>query len=389
MGLPVRCILVRGVTVAALLAAASSVSAAERVLRLPGAQVEPLQYSALNGWADDDHLAAFLSFINSCKSIVRGGKALREARPINAALAEICSRAMAIHAKGALDRNQARIFFETNFNPTRIVPAGEPDGFYTGYYETVVEGSRKPSGEYNVPVYRPPAVVSAYDRTQIEEGALAGKGLEICWLKNPVDAFFAQIQGSARVKLAGGGTMRIGYAARNGLPYTPVGKFLIERGAVSKEDMSMEKIRAYMEANPAEGRELRRKNRSFVFFHEMPLSDAEHSTGGQGVQLTPLRSIAVDHNIHSYGTPVWIEANLPIASEKPVTPFRHLVVAQDTGTAIVGPARADIFFGSGEETGTVAGRIKQNGKFVMLVPAGMTLSGAAAAVPVPKNRPKT
>jgi membrane-bound lytic murein transglycosylase A len=152
--------------------------------------------------------------------------------------------------------------------------------------------------------------------------------------------------------------------------------------------MTMDKIRAFMEANPAEGRELRRKNRSYVFFREVPLSKDEHSTGGQGVELTPLRSLAVDRSMHAYGTPIWIEAELPIESEKPVTRFRHLAIAQDTGTAIIGPARADIFFGAGEEIGRIAGRIKQNGRFVVLAPQGVTLSGASA-VPVPAPRPKS
>jgi membrane-bound lytic murein transglycosylase A len=269
----------------------------------------------------------------------------------------------------------------------RIAPAGEPNGFFTGYYETVIEGARKRTDEYKVPVYRMPAnaALASADRTRIEEGALAGQGLEICWLKNPVDAFFAQIQGSARVKLAGGDTMRIGYGGRNGLPYTAVGKFLIERGLYTREEMTMEKIREFMEANPDEGRELRRKNRSFVFFRELPLAKDDHSIGGQGVQLTPMHSIAVDKSIHVYGTPVWIEAELPIASEKPVTPFRHLAIAQDTGTAIIGPARADIYFGSGEDIGRVAGRIKQFGKFVMLVPNGVDIE--SAEVPTPKPKP--
>jgi membrane-bound lytic murein transglycosylase A len=231
------------------------------------------------------------------------------------------------------------------------------------------------------------AALATADRLRIEDGLLAGKGLEIVWLKNPVDAFFAQIQGSARVKLAGGEMMRIGYAGRNGLPYTAVGKFLIDRGIYTREEMSMDKIRTWMEANPEEGRELRRKNLSYVFFREVPMAKDEHSTGGQGVELTPLHSIAIDKSIHVYGTPVWIEAQLPIASEKPETPFRHLAIAQDTGTAIIGPARADIFFGSGEDIGLIAGRIKQPGRFVMLVPNGVTVANTPAVGPVPKSRP--
>jgi membrane-bound lytic murein transglycosylase A len=378
-----RPVLGHGVAAAALLAAAMGPAFGQK-MRLPNAQIEPLNFAALEGWSQDDQSAAFGAFLKSCKTILNGTPAMRAARPMYGGLHAVCRRAA---AAGRLNSAEARAFFENNFRPMRIVPAGEPNGFFTGYYETVIEGGRKRTDEYKVPVYRMPASVAlaSADRTQIEDGALAGQGLEICWLKNPVDAFFAQIQGSARVKLAGGETMRIGYGGRNGLPYTAVGKFLIERGIYTREEMTMEKIREYMEANPDEGRELRRKNHSFVFFRELPLAKDDHSIGGQGVELTPLHSIAVDRSIHVYGTPVWIEAELPLESEKPVTPFRHLAIAQDTGTAIIGPARADIYFGSGEEIGRIAGRIKQFGKFVMLVPNGVEIE--PPGVPTPKPKP--
>jgi len=371
---------------AVALVAAMSPASADKSVHLPGASIEPLTFAALEGWRDDDQAAAFGSFLKSCKAILGGSKATREARPVFGGLYNACVKAQ---AAGHLNAEQARAFFESHFHPVRIAPSGDKDGFFTGYYETVIEGARKPNAEYNVPVYRLPAnpALASADRIAIEDGLLAGKGLEICWLKNPVDAFFAQIQGSARVKLAGGETMRIGYAGRNGLPYTAVGKFLIDRGIYTKEEMSMDKIRAFMEANPDEGRELRRKNHSYVFFREVSLGKDEHSGGGQGVELTPLRSLAVDRSIHAYGTPIWIDAKLPIASEKPETPFRHLAIAQDTGTAIIGAARADIFFGSGEDIGTIAGRIKQPGRFVMLVPNGVELTAGPAPAPVPKPRP--
>src|SRR5690606_29814845 len=145
-----------------------------------------------------------------------------------------------------------------------------------------------------------------------------------------------------RIRLDTGGTLRLNYAARNGLPYYPVGRDLIERNIIPKEEMSMDRLRAWMAANPNEARALRRKNRSFVFFRETALADHEQPVGAQGVALTTMRSIAVDKAIHVYGTPFWIEAELPIDSEKPDTRFRRLMIAQDTGSAIVGPARADI-----------------------------------------------
>ena len=381
------------------IAAASAPTLAAGGVSLRSAQVERLSFSALDGWKDDDHAAAFDTFLKSCGAILNATKAMRSARPVLGALFKVCERAA---AAGQLARDHARAFFEDNFKPVRVKPAGQTEGFFTGYYETEVDGSRFPSDEYTVPIYAAPAetvkrrqskVFSDLDRTKIEDGALAGKELEICYVKNPIDAFFAQIQGSTRVKLDTGKLLRLNYIASNGQPYTPVGKFLIDRGIVSKEEMSMDKIRDFMEANPEEGRELRRKNRSFVFFQETELGAHDECIGAQGVPLTPGRSLAVDKRIHVYGTPIWIDANFPIDSEKPETNFRRLLFAQDTGSAIVGPARADIYFGHGEELSHIAGRIKQYGQFVMLVPQSVTVSGAAMAaatdIPLPKPRPMT
>jgi membrane-bound lytic murein transglycosylase A len=370
--------------------------AAAHAMKFRNAQVEPVAFAALDGWNDDDHAAAFAAFLKSCSAILQGTRAMRAARPVYGGLFKVCERAS---AAGPLDREQARAFFEDNFKPVRIAPHGNTQGFFTGYYETEVEGSRYPSDEYTVPVYTAPEaavrrrqskVFANFDRTEIEDGAIAGKGLEICYVKNPIDAFFAQIQGSTRVKLDNGQLLRLNYIASNGRPYTPVGRILIDRGIYTKEEMSMDKIREWMESNPDEGKDLRRKNRSFVFFQETALGEQDECIGAQGVPLTPLRSLAVDKNIHVYGTPIWVDAVLPIASLKPDTPFRRLLFAQDTGSAIVGPARADIYFGHGEEIGHIAGRIKQHGQFVMLVPQGVAVSGTAPEtvnVPLPRPRP--
>src|SRR6476619_448083 len=359
------------------------------------AKLETLSFSALDGWQDDDHAAAFATFLKSCRAILNANKTIRSARPLLAGLFKACDRAT---AAGQLDRERARAFFEDNFKPVRVMPGGQPEGFFTGYYETEVDGSRFPSDEYTVPIYAAPeetvrrkksTVFSDLDRTRIEDGALAGKDLEICYVKSPIDVFFAQIQGSTRVRLDNGKLLRLNYIASNGMPYTPVGKFLIDRGIVSKEEMSMDKIRDYMEANPEDGKALRRKNRSFVFFRETPLRADDECIGAQGVPLTAGRSLAVDKRVHVYGTPIWIDAQLPIESEKPETKFRRLLFAQDTGSAIVGPARADIYFGHGEEISHIAGRIKQNGQFVMLAPQSVAISGTAVAtnIPLPKPRP--
>src|SRR5581483_2225775 len=359
-----------GLWITAIIVAPASATA----VHLRNAHTELLSFTALAGWRDDDQKEAFEAFLKSCGAILNGTRAMRTARPFYGALFKVCERAMS---------------------------AGQAQGFFTGYYETEVDGSRFPSTDYTVPIYAAPTdavskrqrtVFSSLDRTAIEDGALAGKNLEICYVRSPIDAFFAQIQGSTRVRLDSGKLLRLNYVASNGMPYTPVGKFLIERGIVSREEMSMDKIREFMEANPEEGRELRRKNRSFVFFKETPLTAQEECIGAQGVPLTPGRSLAVDKRYHIYGTPIWIDAEFPIESEKPETKFQRLLVAQDTGSAIVGPARADIYFGHGEEISHVAGRIKQYGQFVILVPQNTETNGnlvaAATNIPLPLPRPK-
>jgi membrane-bound lytic murein transglycosylase A len=382
-------------TLCAMIATGAKAAPHEVPLKLRKAQAAPVTFAELNGWKDDDHALAYASFQKSCGAILNGSKAMRRARPVYGALFTVCERASKL---GALDRDEARAFFEENFKPVRIAPPGQTDGFFTGYYETEVDGSRVKTAEYNVPIYKIPAkltgrskVFAQFDRSKIEDGALNGKGLEICWVKDPIEAFFAQIQGSTRVKLNDGELLRLNYIASNGMKYTPVGRELIDRGIISKEEMSMDKIRDWMEANPEEGKELRRKNRSFVFFTETPLRPHEECIGAQGVPLTPWRSLAVDKSIHVYGTPIWVDAALPIESEKPETKFQHLMIAQDTGSAIVGAARADIYFGHGDGIGSIAGRIKQYGQFVMLVPRNVSVKGDGAPppeIPLPQPRPK-
>jgi peptidoglycan lytic transglycosylase A len=230
-------------------------------------------------------------------------------------------------------------------------------------------------------------LVPYYDRAEIEDGAIAGRGLELCWLKDQTDLLFSQIQGSARVRLEDGSTIRINYDAHNGYPYTPVGRVLIDRGIIPKDQMSMQRIREWLDQNPDGAKELRRQNRSYIFFREVQLSDKDEAVGAQGVPLTPGRSIAVDKSLHVYGTPFFIEGELPIESELSKTPFRRLMVAQDTGSAITGPARADIYFGAGADAGRVSGRLRHNVRFVMLVPKSLDPVARGRKMPLPDARP--
>jgi membrane-bound lytic murein transglycosylase A len=380
--------------------------------RLPDTQLEPTQWSEVEGWAADDHHAALLAFQTSCRPFLRV-KRPRDTRPIAHALAQVCRRAVAIRAS---DASKARAFFEANFQPVRIAALGEAQGFLTGYYEPVVQGSRFPNPEFHVPIYRRPRdlvaaghkpdtqafpnkgaligrrnvsnqIVPYHDRGAIEDGALDGQKLEICWLKDPFEALSISIQGSARVILEDGTPLRINYDAHNGYPYTPVGRVLIERNHIPREEMSMQRIREWMSVNPGEAREIRHTNRSFVFFRITGLSNENEPAGAQGVPLTPLRSIAVD-KIHVYGTPFFIDANLPIESTKPSTQFQRLMIAQDTGSAIVGPARADLYWGAGSEAGRVAGRIRHPGRFVMLLPRELDMIAAGKQMPLPISKPK-
>ncbi len=378
-------------------------------LKIPNSAFEALAWHEMKGWIDDDHAEAFSAFLASCKPILRSSeKARAERGPTYGALFEVCGRAT---AAVPLDQTGARHFFEQNFRPIRLSAEGETDGFYTGYYEPVVEGARWPSDIYTTPLYaRPPDLVTQrlrrsggkgkagkrtvkratapyFERAQIEDGAIAGRGLEIVYLKDPIDAFFAEIQGSVRVRLEDGKVIRLNYADKNGHPYFAVGSVLVNRGIVPREEMSMHKIREFMEKNPEEGKELRRMNRSFVFFRETDLGEHDEAIGAQGISLTAARSIAVDRRIHTYGMPVFVNAHLPIASERPDTWFRRLMIAQDTGGAIIGPARADIYLGAGEEAARAAGRFKHNGQFVMLVPNELDPDNEALGMPLPQPRP--
>ena len=381
-------------------------------LQISGSQYAPVAWGDIEGWSEDDHLLAFKTFRASCRTISAQATPADDSRALGASLRDPCRAARAAEIS---DGAGARAFFERNFSPLRISRLGEDAGFVTGYYEPVIDGSRTRTDVYTVPVYRRPSnlfvrgfsqdsvglpnkgevfrkigrrkLVPYYDRGEIEDGAIAGRGLEICWLKDPTDLLFAQIQGSARVHLEDGSTIRINYDAHNGYPYTAVGRLLIERGIIPRDQMSMQKIREWMEQNPDGARELRRQNRYYVFFREVQLSDKDEPVGAQGVPLTPGRSIAVDKALHVYGTPFFIEGELPIESAQSRTPFRRLMIAQDTGSAITGPARADLYFGAGADAGRVSGRLRHPMRFVILVPKSLDPVQRGRAMPLPDPRP--
>jgi peptidoglycan lytic transglycosylase A len=402
-------------------------------LKIPNAALEPARWSDLDGWSGDDHASAYATLSASCRTIVRSAAfraeqshdaraatharaaapaaptppAAGDSRPMRAALEQVCARAI---KAGPLKGAAAREFFEANFVPVRIRKLGEAAGFLTGYYEPIVDGSRFPTREFSVPIYRRPPDLTApgladgapfpntgkafrrsangelvpyYDRGAIEDGALDGQHLEICWVRSQTDALFIGIEGSAQIRLEDGTMMHINYDAHNGYPYVPVGRVLIERGLVPREEMSMQRIREWMHDNPEGAKDVRRQNRSTVFFRIVGLDTGAEALGAQGIPLSAGRSIAVDKNLHVYGTPFFIEADLPLTGARNTSPFRRTMIAQDTGSAIVGPARADLFFGAGDEAGQMAGRIKQAGRFTMLLPRELDPTAAGAQMPLP------
>jgi membrane-bound lytic murein transglycosylase A len=363
----------------------------------PVTRIEPRDFAALAGWDADDHGAAFRAFRRSAAVLPDHPPKRRGLGLDAAALAAIL--ATALTKPDDLAAAAAKAFFEAEFTPVEIMPEGGGGGF-TGYYEPIVAGSRTRTERFATPLYGapedlvefdpadPPAgidpalrfarrtrdgFVPYHDRAEIEGGALSGRGLELVHLADPVDAFFIHVQGAARIELAGGGTMRVTYAAKSGHPYTPIGRVLIDMGEIEKDKATMPAIRAWLAANPDRAGAIIARNRSFIFFREATVDDPGLGpVAAAKVQLTPGRSLAVDRLLHSFHVPVFVDTRLPNGEE-----FRRLLIAQDTGSAIVGPARGDIFFGSGDAAGALAGAMAAAGRFILFAPRGSALGRGA------------
>lgn len=316
-----------------------------------GADVEILRFSDLKGWAADDHRAALSVFRETC------GDLDGPAWPALCAASE--------------DQTDARRFFELFFRPVLI--GGTEPALFTGYYEPELHGARKPDSRFRYPIYRtPPDLVPGtpwHSRREIaEQGLLRDRGLEIAWLDDPVDAFFLQIQGSGRIALADGTAIRVGYGGKNGHEYRSIGKELVRRGIYAPHQVSAQVIRAWVKRNPEEGRELLLHNPSFVFFRELSRVPGDKGPlGAMNRSVTPMRSIAVDPEFVPLGAPVWIEKGGR-------APLHRLMVAQDTGSAIKGAQRADIFYGTGKAAGQTAGRVRDRGRMIVLLPIEIALA---------------
>jgi membrane-bound lytic murein transglycosylase A len=355
------------------------------------ARLEAVSFETLRGWFEDDHAAAFRTFQKTCRLGLGEAEPLRPAREAEDDLRSACRAAL---STGDLSRDAARSFFEAHFSPFRVHPHSGR-GFLTGYYEPEFQGSRNPGNGFDTPLLarpddlvtikpgerlpgidpslqaarRTPSGYEAYpDRAAIEAGALGSRARPIVYLREPGEAFIIHVQGSARIRLADGTSLRVAYAGRNGHPYTSIGRRLVERGEISAETMSLERLRQWLRENREPARALMQENRSYIFFREADeLAPEDGPIGGAGVPLTPGRSLAVDRGLWSYGLPFWLEGELPLSPAR-TEPLARLMIAQDTGSAIVGPARGDYYFGSGEAAGTRAGLLRHMTGFVVLRP---------------------
>lgn len=331
------------------------------------ARMAPISFKEIPGWTEDRQGEALAAFKRSCPKLTTGPetKIVTDGGEKTVTAAEWTSICGAAGSVSDADSRAARRFFEDNFRPLVVQAPGQ----FTGYFEPEMRGSRVPSRIYTVPVYRrPPDLGDApyYTRTEIEQGALKGKGLEIAWVQDPVALFEVHVQGSGRIHLAEGGTLSIGFDGSNNRPYTAIAGVLADMGVMKREDANWPAIRNWLKRNPAKGRDVMRKNERYIFFKDTRSSAA---AGSQGVALTAQRSLAVDPRFTPYGTPIWIDTQRPVIG-KPgqVEAYRHLLIAQDSGAAIKGPARGDVFFGGGANAAEWAGRMVGTGQAIVLVP---------------------
>ena len=303
-----------------------------------------LEFDDLTDWSVDDHGAALDTFRVTCGDLD------------GADWQALCAVAR--------ETDDARSFFELFFRPV-LIEDGDP-GLFTGYFEPELRGSRRPYPGYDYPIYAVPDDLPQnqpwYTRREIEEGALSDRGLELAWLSDPVDLFFLQVQGSGRIRLPDGSLMRVGYGGFNGHNYSSIGRELVARGIYEPHQVSADVIRSWVGRNPDEGRELLWTNRSYVFFREVSEVPPDRGPlGAMNRSITAMRTIAVDPDYVPLGAPVWIES-------RGADPLNRLMIAQDTGSAIKGAQRADIFVGTGRQAGREAGRMMDPGRMIVLMP---------------------
>ena len=360
----------------------------------PAASLTRAWLAQLPGIAGGGCAAAFAAFRASAAALAEARPAGRPGVPADAALLAVSK--VALRQTAAISESEARDFFSAYFSAWKITPL-QGKGMVTGYYEPEIDAAHASSAAFAAPVLPRPAdlvtfapgvpqaglgphlaaarrlpdgSLSPYPaRAEIEAGAPPGCA-PLLWLRDHIEVFLMHVQGSARARLPDGQTVRLGYAGRNGHPYVSIGRWLINAGHIPDTEMTLARLKQWLRDNGEEGRRVMRLNPSYIFFEILNgLDPGLGPRAAAGVQLTPLRSIAVDRALWPYGLPFWIDAALPWRSGA-AEPFQRLMIAQDTGSAIVGPARADIFFGTGEEVGARAGDIRHPAEMHALLPRG-------------------
>jgi membrane-bound lytic murein transglycosylase A len=342
----------------------------------------PVDWSSLKSWETDRQSDAWAGFLKSCQKLAREQ------------WYEVCALAQ---NSGSLSDAEVREFFESHFEVRPVYAQdGETLGLITGYYEPLLHGSWERTEEYRYPLYGVPQdlvvvdlgslypqlkglrlrgklvgnrVLPYYDRAQLDDDQALLEGNEILWVNSAVDLFFLHVQGSGLVQFADGSITAVGYAEQNGHPYQSIGRVLVGMGELEKEDVTLFTIREWLKSNPDRLNEVLAQNPSYVFF-ELRDARAEGPNGALNVALTPRRSIAVDRNVIPLGAPVWLQTTLPDEAQ---SPLNQLMLAQDTGGAIKGYVRADVFWGRGGDAEKMAGLMKQQGELFVLLPRGFTL----------------
>lgn len=359
----------------------------------PPMVLKAVEYSALPGWGADLYADILPAFQKSCQRISRNDPekpfgVLEQAGSFGR-WQELCVELNDL--AGLRENGSIQSFFEQNFIPYQILQGENPTGLFTGYYEASLKGSRTPTDKYNIPLHKRPDDLVMVDlgqfrehlkgeriagrvedgnlrpyetRDQIVTGQWPHNAAEsvLVWVDNAVDAFFLQIQGSGRILLEDGGFMRVGYAGQNGHPYYAIGRELITRGYLTKENVSMQTIRQWLEAHPDQADEIMNTNKSYVFFTELT---GDGPLGGENIALTPMRSLAIDRSLLPYGLPVWVDIEPPMEG---APALQRLMMAQDTGGAIRGAVRGDVFWGYGPEAELIAGNMKSEGRYWVLLP---------------------
>ena len=364
----------------------------------PALTLRPVAYDSLPGWRQDDVSILLPTLLRQCRHLellpadTRLGGA-GEARTAGGKAGDWIAFCQAIRWVPAGDDQAARKAVAAWLQPYLVSDHDDDTAHFTGYFEPVVSGSLFRDAAHAVPVYRRPddlvtrravsgetltgrlldgRLVPYWTRAQIDQGALAGRELAICWLSSPTDLFVLQVQGSGRVRLQSGQILRVGYAGRNGADYVPIGRLLVQDGQMSGDTVSMQSIRDWLLAHPEQARGLLERNPSYVFFRVLDTLRLDQGPiGALGLPLLPRRSIAVDPAFLPLGAPVWVDTVAPSADEPSADDgerLRRLMLAQDTGAGIDGPTHADIFFGWGDESARQAGIMHKTGRMVVLLP---------------------